>query len=91
MVPKGGISRWSGDTLSGLLTNLCALLYPALPIYISPSSVGGFPLLRLCPEFSPWRRVHNDPLTAVRGNLVAVLICLPVIIGDVELVFQCFG
>ena len=46
MVPKGGISRWSGDTLSGLLTNLCALLYPALPIYISPSSVGGFPLLQ---------------------------------------------
>ena len=30
-------------------------------------------------------------LTAVRGNLVAVLICLPVIIGDVELVSLCFG
>ena len=29
-------------------------------------------------------------LAAVRGNLVAVLICLPVIIGDIELVSLCF-
>ena len=45
-VLSSGMSRWSDGTLPGLLTNLCTPLYPALPIYLSPNGVGGFPLLQ---------------------------------------------
>ena len=65
------------------------IFHGGLPIYIPTNSVGGFPFLHTSPAFVIHNLLMIIILTGVMWYLIVVLICISLIISDVEHFFVC--
>ena len=94
------VSFWSrvfsGSPWVGLLNHMVILLFVkrlfsivATPSYTPASGLGGFPFSTPFPVLVICRLFDDGHLTSVRWYLIVVLICISLIISDVELIFMC--
>ena len=85
-MPRSRIVETYGSSIFRLLGISVLFSIVALTIYIPTSSVGGFPFLYTCSN-NFWLMAI---LNGIRWYLIVVLICISLIISDVEHLFMCF-
>ena len=90
-MPSSGIAGSYGNSIFSFLRNLYTVFIVAVSIYIPTNSARRFPFIHtlskhlLCVDF-----LMMPILTGVRWYLIVVLICISLIISDVEHLFMCF-
>ena len=86
-MPSSGIARSYGSSISSFLNSVHTVLHRAVLVCIPINSVRGFLFSTLNPAFI----VHfliAAILTSMRWYLIVVLICISLIMGDVEHLFM---
>ena len=85
-MPRSRIAEAYGSSIFSFLGISVLFSIVALTIYVPTSSVGGFPFLYTCSNIF-WLMAI---LTGIRWYLTVVLICISLIISDVEHLFMGF-
>ena len=88
-MPRSGIAGSYDNFIFSFLRNLHTVSIVVASIYIPTNSVGGFLFSTPSPAFVICRLFNDGHFDLLRWHLIVALICISLVISDVEHLFMC--